>query len=65
MTDELLKNSIEIIVSMAEKYLTEGSEPQLEVLYVINLARFKKYKRKDGQYIRAYLDMYNWRGFRF
>ncbi len=31
MTDDILKQSMEIIQGTAEKYLTEGSEPQLDV----------------------------------
>ena len=33
MTEELTKNSIEIIQEAAEKYLNEGTEPQIEVVY--------------------------------
>ena len=31
MSDEIHKQSVEIIQGVAEKYLTEGAEPQLEV----------------------------------
>jgi hypothetical protein len=63
MTEDLTKSSLDIISSMAEKFLTEGAEPQLDVIFCKS-DRFKKYKGKDGFLIRAYMDMYYRRGFR-
>jgi hypothetical protein len=42
MTDELLKQSMEIIQGFAEKYLTEGSEPQLDVKSQYNIRLLQK-----------------------
>ena len=40
MSDELVKQSCDIIQQYAEKYLTEGNEPQLDVNYFLNKILF-------------------------
>ncbi len=50
MSEDLLKQSIEIIQGMSEKYLTEGHEPQLEVIIIKSrlLVSIQGYKRENG-----------------